>query len=321
MMPAVRVDASAPKPSRQRSFRFGVVTTSGTPESVKGWTAYARKVESLGFSVLNVADHYVNTTVCTPRLAAAAAVTSTLRVGSYVFNNDFRHPVLLAREAAELDVLSGGRMELGIGAGWVKDEYDQVGLSFEPGRVRADRFEEAIGIIRRLFASPDPIDHSGQHYHLAQCALLVAPVQAPIPLVLGGGGPRMLRIAAAHANTVAFVPQSLPGGGLDPSTFSADAFQHRVNALDEGLAALSRDDEPERAVIVMELHSSYDQIPTSGWADREVVADGPFCLVGDTEQIVDTLLERRERWGLTNITCWEEDIDAFAPVVARLAGT
>lgn len=303
-----------------RPFRFGVVTTGGTVESTTQWASYARRVESLGFSVLHVADHYGNGTVCTPRLAAAAAVTTTLRVGSYVYDNDFRHPVLLAREAAEIDVLSGGRMELGIGAGWAKEEYDQIGLAFDPGPVRAARYEEAVLLVRRLHESTGPLSHEGEHYRLHDCDLLVQPVQRPIPLLLGGGGPRMTRFAAKYADTVAFAPRSLPGGGLDPAACSAAAFQTTIDVLDSALATAERTQAPERAVLVLELHRRHGDVPANGWAPREVITDGPFGLVGDTEQIVDTLLDRRERWGLSFVTCWEEDLAAFAPVVARLAG-
>ena len=131
---------NAPSHTR-RPFRFGTVTTGGTDFSRRHWAEHVRRVEDLGFSTLVVADHFGNTTVCTPRLAAAAMVSTHLRLGSYVYDNDFRHPVLLAREAAEIDLLSGGRLELGIGAGWAKDEYDMVGIPFDTGPTRASRFE------------------------------------------------------------------------------------------------------------------------------------------------------------------------------------
>jgi len=134
--------------ARERPFRFGTVTTHGSPESRRGWADHARKVEALGFSTLLVADHFSNNTVCTPRLAAAAMVTTTLRLGSYVYSNDFRHPALLAREAAEIDVLSNGRFELGIGAGWASEEYEATGILFEDGATRAERYEEAVCVIR-----------------------------------------------------------------------------------------------------------------------------------------------------------------------------
>ena len=308
--------------ARRRRFRFGTVTTGGTEHSRRNWTEHARAVEDLGFATLLVADHFMNTTVCTPRLAAAAAVTTTLRLGSYVYDNDFRHPVLLAREAAEIDVLSDGRMELGLGAGWSKDEYDKVGIPFEDGPTRAGRYEEAAGIIRTLHTAGS-LTHHGRYYRLDSCDLLVEPVQRPIPLLLGGGGPRMTRFAARRADIIGFVPRSLPGGGLDPAEFSAAAFDEKVAILDTVIDDVP-DGGPERGILAFFVGRSVADLPTdpeSSWTSPEVIADGPYSLIGDTEQIVDTLLERRERWGLTYITCWEEDIAAMAPVVARLAGS
>src|SRR6478736_2105074 len=228
-----------------RPFRFGLVTTSGTEASKTAWTSYAQRVEQLGFDVLQVADHFGNSTVCTPRLAAAAAVTTTLRLGSYVYDNDFRHPVLLAREAAEIDRLSGGRMELGIGAGWSRSEYEMVGIAFDEGPVRASRYEEAVEIVRRLHQG-ETLDWAGEHYRLNGCELLVEPVQQPIPLVFG-------------------------------------------------------------------LHRSSDEIPLEDWASREVASTSPYYLVGDSARVVDEILARRDRWGISHWTFWEEDLDAAAP--------
>ena len=302
-----------------RPFRFGVVTTSGTERSLRRWADYVREVESLGFATLQVADHFSNSTVCTPRLAAAASVTTTLRLGSYVYDNDFRHPVLVAREAAEIDVLSGGRMELGIGAGWDKSEYDMVGHAFQSGPIRAERYEEAVGLIRCLHQG-GPVNHAGTHYQVQNCELLIEPIQRPIPLLLGGGGPRMTRFAARTADTIAFVPRSHPAGGLDPIEFSLDSFENKIGILDATSGARS-DGGPERAILAFEIHPTVSDIPEDGWAPREVIASGPYSLVGDTTQLIDTITERRERWGLSYWTCWEEDLHVFAPVVAVLAGT
>jgi probable F420-dependent oxidoreductase len=304
-----------------RPLRFGTVTTVGTDASRRRWTEHVRRVEGLGFSTLVVADHFDNTTVCTPRLAAAAVVTTTLRLGSYVYDNDFRHPVLLAREAAEIDVLSNGRMELGIGAGWAKDEYHRVGIPFDPGPTRAARFEEAVGIIRSLH-NGETVTHRGDFYRLDGCELGVEPVQHPIPLLLGGGGPRMTRFAAARADIIGYVPRSLPGGGLDPAEFSAAAFGEQVAVLDDSLRGRT-DAGPERGVLLFYAGRAADGMPaeSEGWTSPKILSDSPYALVGDTDRMVDMLLERHERWGLTYFTCWEEDIDVLAPVVDRLAGT
>lgn len=304
-----------------RPFRFGTVTTNGTESSRRRWADHARRVEDLGFSTLVVADHFDNGTVCTPRLAAAAMVTTTLRLGSYVYDNDFRHPVLLAREAAEIDVLSDGRLELGIGAGWAKDEYDRVGIPFDAGPVRAARFEEAVGLVRRLHHG-ETVTHDGDFYRLHDCELQVQPVQRPIPLFLGGGGARMTRFAARNADIVGFVPRSLPGGGLDPAEFSAAAFDEKVTVLDTALRERAGA-HPERGVLLFFVGRNADEIPPreSGWTAPEILVGSPYALIGDTDQMVDSLLEHRERWGLSYFTCWEEDIAALAPVIAKLAGT
>jgi probable F420-dependent oxidoreductase len=304
---------------RRRPFRFGAVTTDGTESSRRHWCDYARRLESLGFCTLFVADHYLNATVCTPRLAAAAAVTTTLRLGSYVYDNDFRHPVLLAREAAEIDVLSAGRMELGLGAGWAKDEYDMVGVPFDPGPVRASRYEEAVLLIRALHEG-SAVTHHGQFYDVRACALLVEPVQRPIPVLLGGGGPRMTRFAAMHGDMIGFVPRSLPTGGLDPGAFAVSSFEERIRIVDE-VSAERADGGPERAVLVFHQADSAGDLPTGqdAWTNPDTLLGSPYALLGDKAQVIDALLERRERWGLTYITCWEEDVDRFAPIVAALS--
>jgi len=248
-------------------------------------------------------------------------VTTTLRLGSYVYDNDFRHPVLLAREAAEIDLLSEGRLELGIGAGWANDEYDMVGIPFDPGPTRASRFEEAVVLIRRLH-NGETVTHEGVFYRLQDCELAVEPVQHPIPLFLGGGGVRMTRFAAACADIVGFVPRSLPGGGLDPAEFSVEAFSEKLSVLDAGLRG-REGAGPERGILLFFAGRSAEAMPPleSGWTAPEVLSDSPYALIGDTDQMVDSLLERRERWGLSYFTCWEEDIDLLAPVLNRIAGT
>ena len=202
-----------------RTFRFGAVFTGayGAAE----WAAIARKLEAEGFSTLLVADHYDNPMSCGPLLMAAANATTTLRVGSYVYNNDLRHPALLAKEAGTIDVLSGGRLELGLGAGWNDSEYNAIGLPFDPGGVRASRMEEGVEVMTRLFTGEE-VHYQGRYYRLNGLEGTPLPIQKPLPLLIGGGGPRMIRFAARKANTVAFVPQSLPGGGLDAAKFSAE---------------------------------------------------------------------------------------------------
>ena len=270
------------KEPSHRPFRFGVVFTRGTDGA--GWTDLARRLEDDGFSTLLVADHYHNEMACSPLLMAAAAATTDLRVGSYVYNNDFRHPALLAKEAATIDVLSGGRLELGIGAGWAKPEYQLAGLMFDPPGVRASRFEEAVGLITRLLAG-EVVEHRGEHYRLRGLPGSPRPVQQPVPILIGGGGPRMMRFAARSAEIVGFVPRSLPGGGLDPEGYSEAAMDQRVAWLEQELVACGRvDGGPERSPLLFEVAASAEDLRSfegppdvAGTSSRSTTVGPPTC--------------------------------------------
>lgn len=191
-------------------FRFAVYIN--TSDNADHWADFARRVEGLGYAALYVTDHLGHQLAPTAALAAAAAVTTTLRIGPYVFANDFRHPLLVAREAATLDRLSGGRLDLGLGAGWKRSDYRQLGIPYDPPAVRIDRLIESLGLIRRLLAGEE-VTHVGRFYRLGRARVQPAPVQRPHPrIMLGGGGPRMLRLAAREAQIVSFVPQFSASG-------------------------------------------------------------------------------------------------------------
>ncbi|HTY73808.1 MAG TPA: TIGR03621 family F420-dependent LLM class oxidoreductase [Actinomycetes bacterium] len=299
------------------AFRFGFVFTDEADAT--GWRDLARRAEDDGWSTLLVADHYHNPMACLPLMATALAATDTLRVGSYVFDNDFRHPALLAKEVATLDVLSGGRVELGLGAGWSKEEYDAVGVPFDAGKVRADRLEEAVALIKAVFAG-GTVDFTGNHYRLTQYEASPVPVQDRLPLLLGGGGPRMMRIAAREADIVGIVPQSLPGGGLDPEAFRRSAFQDRHDALEAVLLSTGREQQVERSVLAFHVARRMTDLGDP-WEGVEVEQDSPFTLVGDTGEMVETLQRRREEWGLSYYVFFGSDRELVTPVIARLAGT
>jgi len=296
-----------------RPFRFGVF---GESVPVEGWHELARRIEGDGFSTLLVGDHFLTPLSCTARLASAAAVTDTLRLGSYVYSNDFRHPALLAKEAAELDVLSGGRFELGMGAGWWKDEYDVVGIGFDDGPVRVARFRESVQLVRRLLAG-ETVTHHGAHYDLEGYELPTPPLQRPVPLLLGGGGPRMTRFAARNADIVGFDPKALPGGGKDPDEFAEAAFEEKVRLLDE--IAEHTTAGPERGILLYHVARRLEDLPADGWANVDVLATSPYTLIGDPQVMVETLMARRERWSLSYYVCFEDDLEILAPVVAELA--
>lgn len=304
-------------PTMVKPFRFGVVFTDEMPGPQ--WAEYARQLEGEGFSTLLVADHYDNPMACGPLMMAAAAATTTLRIGSYVYDNDFRHPALLAKEAATIDVLSGGRLELGLGAGWHKGEYDEAGIAFDPPGIRVSRLEEAVEVITSLFAG-GPVQFLGEHYRIDGLEGSPLPVQHPIPLLIGGGGPRMIRLAARRAHILGLVPPSLTQGGLDPGKFSVEAMDAKIDALEAALVEVGRTDGgPERSILVFETYRSIDEVADDDWVREDLVASSPYVLLGSAEAMIDALIERRERWGLSYIVCFEKDLETFLPLVLKLA--
>src|SRR3954451_2387579 len=158
----------------QRPFRFAVFAYN--EDSRQEWEEKARRVEALGYAILVMPDHFLNPLTPVPALAAVAAATTTLRIGTIVFANDYRHPVVLAKEAATLDLLSDGRFEFGLGAGWLQKEYDQAGIRFDPAGVRIERMVESLGIIKRLWGE-EPVTHHGTHYAIEGLNGLPKPVQ------------------------------------------------------------------------------------------------------------------------------------------------
>src|SRR5260370_27161029 len=196
-----------------KRFRFGVQVSQ--VESAPQWRDKARKLEDLGFSTLFMPDHFGQELAPLPAIAMAAAHTTTLRVGSLVFDNDYKHPAILAKEAATIDLLCDGRLELGIGAGWMRTDYDQLGLPYDSPPVRVDRFEEALHVIKQGFTG-EQFTYRGAHYRITDYASWPKPVQQPgPPLLIGGGRQRVLSIAAREADIVGIHPHR-PAGETEP---------------------------------------------------------------------------------------------------------
>ncbi len=310
-------------------FRFGVELK--TPLSGLTWAQTAQRVEELGFSNLVVPDHFDDQLAVGPALAAAAAATSTLRLSALVYGNDYRHPVMVAKEVATLDVLSGGRMDLGLGAGWKRVDYDEAGLPYDPPGVRIDRMVESLQIIRRLFED-GPVTFEGEHYTTNGLEGLPKPVQSPVPVVIGGGGRRMLHLAGRHADIVG-VNANLRSGeiGLDAmnDVLGADRFDAKLEWVREG--AGDRFDQ-----LVLNVLLAAWQVTAGGRATTEaieaiaamfgqpadVAADIPLLLIGSPPEIADTLRQRRDRWGFSYIVLGASSvgIEEFAPVIAELDG-
>ncbi len=306
-----------------RPFRFGVIVYQA--KSKDEWVGKARKAEGLGYSMFLVPDHFGDQLAAVPALVAAAEATASIRLGSSVFDNDFRHPVMLAKEAATIDLLSGGRFELGIGAGWEQAEYEQAGISFDAGNVRVSRLEEALHIIKGLFAE-EPLSFSGKYYTVTNLAGFPKPIQRPHPpIFVGGGGKRILSIAAREANIVGFDPRSrVDGSGLDVTDATSEAMERKVTWVRQ--AAGERFNELELNTIVFTVvvtdqrQQASEQLAQRFQMTAEQILEVPHCLVGTVEQISEDLLYRRERYGISYVSVFDESTEAFAPVVARLAG-
>jgi probable F420-dependent oxidoreductase len=306
-------------------FRFGL-QCKGPPDG-RAWQALARKVEDLGWSTLTVADHLDAGLAPVPALTAAADATTTLRLGTMVLANDYRHPVVVAKEAATLDLLSGGRLELGIGAGWQASDYQQAGLPFDRPGVRIERLGEAIEVLRGLWR-PGSFSFDGAHYRIRDLDGRPAPARpGGPPVVVGGGGERILRLAARTADVVA-LNVNLAAGVIDERAFPDGvpaATERKLGwireAAGERFATLELHTRIHLAMVTDDRAAAIEELaPAFGLTPRDA-ADTPHALLGTVEEICDQLVERRERWGLSYIGLSQDALEAFAPVVGRLAGT
>jgi probable F420-dependent oxidoreductase len=310
-----------------KPFRFGVNVRRAA--SLAEWSEKARKVEDLGYATLTLPDHLTDVIAPMPALVTAAEATKHLRVGTCVLNNDLRHPVLVAREAASVDLLTEGRLQLGLGAGSIKSEYDQAGLRFDRGGIRVERLGEAITIIKGLLQG-DEVNFTGNHYRVVGHALHPLPVQKPHPpILIGGNGRRLLTLAARKADIVGFSGITFREGGAAPPDLSGwrvPAIEERVLLVREA-AGEDRFTQLELSVLVQQVivtdnrRRAAEEL-ASRWAQLspEEFLQSPYVLIGGTGEIAEDLEARRKQWGFSYYVVQEPCLDAFAPIVARLAG-
>ncbi len=308
-----------------KPFRFGL--QMGGVSSAQSWRAEARKAEDLGYSTMFLPDHFVDQQLAPlPAIAAAAAVTSTLRVGTLVLDNDYKHPAVVAKEAATIDLLTDGRVELGMGAGWMKADYEALGLPYDRPGVRIDRFEEAIRVLKGSWAD-GPFSFSGEHYTITEYDGAPQPVQRPHPpLLIGGGGKRVLSVAAREADIVGVNP-NLGAGVMDPGMVHntlAEATRAKIGWVRE--AAGDRFDNLELQVRCFLAAVTDDRVglaeamaPGFGISPQDAL-DSAIALVGTVEEIVDLCHQRREEYGFSYVVLGGAEMEAFAPVVERLTG-
>ena len=302
-------------------FRFAL--HSSIAPTMSDWRDRARMAEGFGYSALYVTDHF--DAQYGPLVAAtvAAEATETLHVGTLVLNNDLRNPVVLAKEIATLGLAAEGRIEVGLGAGWLRSDYEEIGIDYDDPGVRVDRLTESLTVMRALWGEGEAT-LEGTHYtvHAARCD---PRPPSPPRIIVGGGSKRILTVAAQQADIVG-VTTSMASGEKDTDVASKATFAHYDRCLEwVRQAAGDRFDSLEiqttaSVMVVGSRRAAARSAMMLGFPGEEAL-DLPILLIGTVDEICERLLERRERWGFSNVVVPGESMEIFAPVVARLAGT
>jgi probable F420-dependent oxidoreductase len=312
-----------------RPFRF--LADAFDAASARELGERARAAEAMGLTAFVLPDHLVPQLAPIPYLATIAALTERLRISAFVHNNDLRHPAVLAQELATLDVLSGGRLDVAIGAGWNEPEYRAIGLPFDPIRVRQARLAEAIAVLKGCFGE-GAFSFAGEHYTITDYDAYPKPIQQPHPpIFIGGGGRATLTLAAREANIVGLAPRILSGQRPDPRSITWAATEEKIGWVRE--AAGERFDDLEfnvyptqwPIVVTDDLRGEARRFIESmagrtgiELTEQEVI-DSPHVYIGSIDRFVEKFSELRERLGINSFLVG--GLDELGPVVERLAGT
>lgn len=305
----------------QKPFRFGLVADKA--QSLDEWVAKARRAEELGYDIFLVPDHFWIDVSPVPALMAAAAVTSRIRLGALVFDNDFRNPVLLAQEVATLDVFSRGRFELGLGCGYLPSDYEQSGIPFEAPGVRISRLAESLQLIKRYYTEEE-VKFEGTYYKATKLKGTLKPLQKPYPpLFVGGGGKRLLSLAAREADIVGFSANYGPQGldwasityqpSLEKLSWIRAAAGERFEKLELGTSIFVIVPTDARQYVVPGMAAQFGLTP-------EQLLECQHVLIGTPQQMAEELLKRREMIGISYLAITEAALETFAPVVSILSG-
>jgi probable F420-dependent oxidoreductase len=291
----------------------------------------ARRAEALGATTFVLADHLVEMLAPIPYLASVAAATERLRISAFVHNNDLRHPAILAKDLATLDVLSGGRLDVAIGAGWNKPEYDAVGLQFDPVGMRVARLAEAVAVLKGCFAD-GPFSFQGEHYTITDYDAYPKPVQSPHPpIFIGGGGRRILTLAGREADIVGLAPRIRGGERVDPLSITWAATEEKIGwvreAAGDRFGELAFNAYPSFWPITVtddlrgEARRVIDEMRTRTGIELSVdeVIGSPHIFIGSIDRFVEKFTELREGLGISSFLVG--DLTDLTPVVERLAGT
>jgi probable F420-dependent oxidoreductase len=317
---------------RMRPFRF--LTDTSDQLDGPALAAFARRAESAGYSALMMPDHLVQQYAPVPLLTAAAVATETLRVGTFVFNSNLRHPAVLAQDLATLDRLSGGRLEIGIGAGWNKPEHDAIGIPFEPVGTRISKLAEAVAVLKGCF-SDEKFSFAGEHYTITGYDAQPKPAQRPHPpIFIGGGGRRLLALADREAQTVGLAPRLTkdPQGApvLDTRSITLAATEEKIGwvraAAGERFSEIELNTYPSGGPMVLtgnaraEAAQRADQLRERTGVELTVaeILESPLVFIGSVKELTRKILDLREHLGISSFLF--DDMEAFAPIVEELAG-
>jgi probable F420-dependent oxidoreductase len=313
------------KPMRFATQTGGVPSGQASAPSADEWYARAKRIEALGYDTLAMPDHMIGGAwAAIPALAALAPVTSQLRLGTLVIDNDFRNPVVLAREIAVLDVLSGGRFEWGMGAGWLDRDYLGTGIPFDRGRVRVARLAEAITLMKRLFTE-EQVDHAGTYYKVAKAECRPNVVQRPHPpLLIAGGGPEILRLAGREANIVAIVPAGITGSGhLAKDAVTLDTLKKQAEIA--RAAAGARAGEIEYSIFLDcvrtdDREKTIAEMAEKAKSDPAVIHGSAYRGIGTLDEISEHIRKVRDEVGVTYFCLRGPDVEKLGPIVRDLSG-
>jgi len=325
-----------------RPLRFGV--QSYAAESPQDWRDQARRAESFGFSTFSVADHVigpgpalaatnhpVQNVAAIPAMAVAIEATDTINIGARVFCTDYRQPVMFAKELATLDFFSDGRLELGLGCGWLQGEYEAMGVQWDRAGVRIDRFEETLDVIRQSFGD-GLVDISGEHVHASGFEGLPKPPNGMPPIMIGGGAKRILGIAGREADIVSLNFNN-SSGKIGPDGVGSSTAELTAQKIDwiragaeqrsdgRGFDDLEIEIGAYFTIVTDKREATLGQMAPMFALEPEQLAEHPHALIGSVDAICDQIVERRETYGISYITFGASNAEATAPIVERLAGT
>lgn len=312
-----------------RPFRFAVMVNHSlaVPGSAQEWRTFCRRAEAHGYSSILLSDHLWPQLAPVPALVSAAEATDRIRVGTLMFGNDYRHPVMLAKEMATADLLTDGRLEVGLGAGWKQTDYVEAGFTLDSPAVRIRRLAESITVLKGLWGSKDPFSFDGEFYQVQEHVAQPKPFQSPHPpLIVGGGGRSVLTLAAQQASVVS-INRSLSAGAVGSrahSNSSATATDQKLQWVRQAAGPRIADIELNMVVPEVRLTTHRSRVarelaPVYGVTPEEVLQVAHLW-VGTVEQICADLFARRDRWGVSYLAVVAKDMDRLAPVVAAMTG-